>query len=140
VSTHVKHHKGKTCWPDCLTSFSNVSHNSFDYAVIDFKVPGYTKTGDVWVAVRPNDSRIPSREPIQPRKLGDLPNEAGLTNWYMRFTGLKPEHYYTVVIYSKTDAYYGLHNPFSRQCLLTTKHPDDCPDDAYRNSKGVKKC
>jgi len=131
-------------WDGCLTSISRLYHTTVDYAVIDFREPGFS--GNVSVAVLSNDSRLgPPTEAskIGNRSLGNLPDNAGpmqwLTNWYMRFTGLRPEHYYTVVIYSP-DPGYGIHKPFSRQCFLTTKHPDDCPDDAYRSRDGTKRC
>ncbi len=127
-------------WDGCLTSISRLYHTSVNYAVIDFREPGFE--GNVSVAVLSNDSRLgppTTATAIGAKKLGMLPNGAGLTNWYIPFTGLKPEHYYTVVIYSP-DPGYGIHKPFSRQCFLTTKHPDDCPEDAYRSRDGTKRC
>jgi len=116
-----------------------VTHKSMNYAAIDFREPGFS--GSVRVAVLPNDSRLPSRDPIGDRKLGDLPDagDAGLTNWYIPFTGLQPEHYHAVAIYS-SDPGYGIGRPFHRQCFLTNRHLDDCPADAYRNRDGVPRC
>jgi len=91
-------------------------------SVIDFKEPGFS--GSVWTAVRPNDSRLGTRAPIQPRKLGDLPGpkDAAITKWHLPFTGLKPNHHYTLVVYSP-DAGYGIDKPFGRTCFRTNRHP-----------------
>lgn len=149
--------KSKKCgggFDGCLTSFSTYHHTA-KAAVIDFREEGFT--GDVWTAVMPNDSRLPVPTPgglIQPRKLGDLEdgepkdsNGIGLTDWYIPFSGLRPEHYYAFIIYHPDanygfgpDVKYGFDKPFERLCFLTTKHPDDCPEDAYRSRDGTKRC
>jgi len=134
-------------WDGCLTSIG-MTHNSMKYAVIDFREPGFT--GNVNVAVLSNDSRLgPPTEAskIGDKSLGTLPDEAGpmkwLTNWYLPFTGLRPRHYYTVVIYSP-DPGYGIFKPFSRQCFLTSRHPDDCEENNYpwtwTDRNGVLRC
>jgi len=108
------------------------------FTIVDFEEPDFS--GSLSVAVLPNDSRLPSRNPIGNRTLGDLEYAAGITGWYkIRFTGLKPEHHYAVVIYSPDDGY-GIEKPFYRQCFWTDDDPENCPADARRNYHGVPQC
>jgi len=136
VSTHYNTPVRKKCggWDGCLTSIV-LDHNQMKFTVVDFKEPDFD--GSLSVAVLSNDSRL-SRNPIGATPLTGRPYAAGIEGWHKHtFTGLKPEHYYAVVIYN-SDA--GYEKPFYRTCFWTDDDPENCPADARRNYHGVPQC
>jgi len=137
VSVHYTTRVHKKCFWDCLTGIV-LNHDNMKMTIVDFEEPDFS--GSLSVAVLPNDSRLPSRNPIGKRKFADLTWASGLTGWYkIDFHGLKPEHHYAVVIYSPDEGY-GIEKPFYRQCFWTDKDPKDCPPDARKNYHGVPQC
>jgi len=119
------------------------------FTAVDFRQPGYS--GQLKVAVLPNDSRL-GRTAISPSGAtgpGDsnlqgefqyVPDATWDKNWHrFKFTGLKPEHHYAVVIYG-TDDGHNISRPFYRQCFWTDDDPKNCPADARRNYHGVPQC
>ncbi len=135
VSTHDTQWKGKRCYPDCGTVIGP-KHNFAKVAVLYFhwpEVPAVPTTsttpgkpgkpayfGPVRVGVMSNDSRLGTGL-VSSIELGTLVDEdSRLTKWYIPFTGLKPSHYYTLVIY---DPSVGPSQPFSRKCFLTSRSP-----------------
>jgi len=123
VQTHFTAPVNKQC-SGCLTSV-RFGHGYMDFAAIDFRQPGHT--GKLKVAVLPNDTRLPMN-PISPTNVMGpgksdksgvfeyVPDGAWHQNWHrFRFAGLKPEHYYVVVIYNPAD---GSGSPFYRYCFL----------------------
>jgi len=121
VSTLDSTWKGCGGYRYCIVGFSGLKHNSITYAVLDFKRPEYS--GPVRVAVMSNGSRLQTSTPIKSLPLGELANGGKLTKWHLPFTGLRPAHYYALVIYSP-DAGYGPSKPFYRQCFLTDRDPN----------------
>ncbi len=77
----------------------------------------------VEVGVVSNDSRLGAGL-VSSQRLGTLVDQGGnsntLSNWYLPFSGLKPSHYYALVIY---DPRVGPSQPFSRKCFLTDRDP-----------------
>ena len=120
VTTHYRSEIYKRCFPDCLTSVTP-THNTVKSSIIDWYEPGYK--GPVRVAIISNDSRLGSGMIGEPKRLGTLPHPGGLTNWHVLFTGLKPEHYYAMIIYGSDDS-----KPFYRACLLSGDDPDPQSD------------
>jgi len=119
------------CYPSGCFVIISPKQTSVKTAIIDYRVPGKPDdesaippySGLVKVAVISNDTRL-GRVVIEEKELGTLSGTSsdgrGLKNWYLPFTGLKPAHYYALVIYG-TDGGYGLEKPFSRKCFLTAK-------------------
>jgi len=139
VRTHYNTPVRKKCggWDGCLTSIV-LDHDQMRFTVVDFKEPGFD--GSLSVAVLSNDSRIMPgqivgsaikiKNPIgaEGSNDGTLSYAAGIEGWHKHtFTGLKPEHYYAVVIYN-SDA--GYEKPFYRTCFWTDDDPENCPADA----------
>ena len=109
----------KRCFPDCLTSVVP-THSTVKSSIIDYYEPGYE--GPVHVAIISNDSRLGPGTIDGPKLLGTLPHPRGLTRRVF-FTGLKPEHYYAMVIYGSDPA-----KQFYRACLLSDDDPDSQSD------------
>ena len=69
-----------------------------------------------------NDSRL-GKVLVGSMRLGTLIDDGSsrLSKWYIPFTGLKPSHYYAMVIY---DPRGGPSQLLSRKCFLTDRNPD----------------
>jgi len=115
----------KRCSGHCLTSIK-AWHDRAEFTVVDFKQPGYD--GEIYVAVLTNDSRLGYNTTIiGHQKLQEFDEDGRpilqypkFPNWRrFWFTGLKPEHYYNMVIYGEG----GIHTPFERKCFLTSADP-----------------
>ncbi len=129
------------CDPDGCHVAISPKQTFVNTAIVDYRVPKKLDedgdivtpdyTGPVKVAVVSNDTRL-GKITIGEKDLGTLTNThygeghgfggRGLTKWYLPFTGLKPDHYYALVIYGTAQGY-NRDNPFSRKCFLTAKGP-----------------
>ena len=122
VTIHQTTEKYDNCFPDCLSSLS-VKHNFAKASIIDFYEPGFT--GDVYVAVIENDSRLPGTNVFVGTQhlLGTLNGTSTpqLEKWHLPFTGLKPCHHYALITYSpQGDG----RTVFERTCFLTSTPPE----------------
>ncbi len=138
---HTIQHHQKVC-ADCLVSLSRMTPDGLTVTVYDFGL----RTHDLWswqvfanrdftadplplrVGVMANEDRHFSALPLVSQPLGALAGSQATVDKRVRLTGLRPDHHYTLIIYSPelagVNGRGGHTAPFERRCFRSARAPD----------------
>ncbi len=142
----IQHHQKLSCFYDCIVSLSRMTPTSLTVTVYDF----HLRTHDLWnwqtfagrnweerplslrVGVMANEDRHFSAIPISSQPLGSLKGKHDTVDKAgIRLAGLRPDHHYTLIIYSPELAGVGGRGghtaPFERRCFRSAQVPNPPP-------------
>ncbi len=138
---HTIEHHQKVC-ADCLVSLGRMTPDGLTVTVYDFGLPTHdlwnwqTFDGRDWTerplalraGVMANEDRHFSALPLSSQPLGALRGPQATLDKRVRLTGLRPDHHYTLIIYSPELAGVGGRGghtaPFERRCFRSARVPD----------------
>ncbi len=143
----IEHHQKLSCSFDCIVSMSRMTPTSLTVTVYDFHLRSHdlwnwqTFAGRDWeeqplslrVGVMANEDRHFSALPISSQPLGSLKGQNDTVDKAgIRLAGLRPDHHYTLIIYSPELAGVGGRGghtaPFERRCFRSAQDPNPSPN------------